>query len=61
VAEFWNSIEAQWEEPGFERFLRRLASFSRLICFDQRAQGCPTRWPSTSSRPWKSGWTMSER
>jgi class 3 adenylate cyclase len=39
VAEFWNSIEAQWEEPAFERFLRRLASFSRLICFDQRGSG----------------------
>lgn len=39
VAEFWHSIEAQWEEPGFERFLRRLASFSRLICFDQRGTG----------------------
>jgi pimeloyl-ACP methyl ester carboxylesterase len=39
VAEFWNSIEAQWEEPGFERFLRRLGSFSRLICFDQRGSG----------------------
>jgi pimeloyl-ACP methyl ester carboxylesterase len=39
VAEFWNSIEAQWEEPGFESFLRRLASFTRLICFDQRGSG----------------------
>lgn len=39
VAEFWNSIEAQWEEPGFERFLNRLGSFSRLICFDQRGTG----------------------
>jgi pimeloyl-ACP methyl ester carboxylesterase len=39
VAEFWNSIEAQWEEPRFERFLRRLGSFSRLICFDQRGSG----------------------
>jgi class 3 adenylate cyclase/pimeloyl-ACP methyl ester carboxylesterase len=39
VAEFWHSIEAQWEEPAFERFLRRLASFSRLICFDQRGTG----------------------
>jgi class 3 adenylate cyclase/pimeloyl-ACP methyl ester carboxylesterase len=37
--EFWNSIEAMWEEPGFEKFLLRLASFSRLICFDQRASG----------------------
>ncbi len=39
VAEFWNSIEAQWEEPSFEHFLRRLSSFSRLICFDQRGTG----------------------
>jgi pimeloyl-ACP methyl ester carboxylesterase len=39
VPEFWNSIEAQWDEPSFERFLRRLASFSRLICFDQRGTG----------------------
>ena len=39
VAEFWNSIEAQWEEPRFDLFLRRLASFSRLICFDQRGSG----------------------
>jgi pimeloyl-ACP methyl ester carboxylesterase len=39
VAEFWNSIEAQWQEPGYDRFLRRLALFSRLICFDQRGTG----------------------
>jgi class 3 adenylate cyclase len=39
VPEFWNSIEAQWEEPSFDRFLRRLGSFSRLICFDQRGTG----------------------
>jgi class 3 adenylate cyclase/pimeloyl-ACP methyl ester carboxylesterase len=39
VPEFWHSIEAQWEEPHFEGFLRRLASFSRLICFDQRGTG----------------------
>lgn len=38
-AEFWNSIEAQWMEPRFEAFLRRLASFSRLIMFDQRGTG----------------------
>jgi class 3 adenylate cyclase len=39
VPEFWNSIEAMWEEPSFEKFLLRLASFSRLICFDQRGSG----------------------
>jgi pimeloyl-ACP methyl ester carboxylesterase len=39
VAEFWHSIEAQWEEPSFARFLERLASMGRLICFDQRGSG----------------------
>lgn len=39
VAEFWHSIEAQWEEPSYTAFLRGLASFGRLICFDQRGTG----------------------
>jgi len=39
VPEFWNSIEAMWEEPRYAAFLNRLASFSRLICFDQRGTG----------------------
>ena len=39
VAEFWHSIEAQWEHPAFAAFLRGLASFGRLICFDQRGTG----------------------
>jgi len=28
-----------WEEPSLARFLRRLSSFSRLICFDKRGCG----------------------
>jgi len=39
VPEFWHSIEAQWEEPSFARFLGRLGSIGRLICFDQRGTG----------------------
>ena len=39
VAEFWHSIEAQWDEPRFAAFLRRLGSFSRVICLDQRGSG----------------------
>jgi pimeloyl-ACP methyl ester carboxylesterase/class 3 adenylate cyclase len=38
-AEFWHSIEAQWLEPRFEAFLMQLASFSRVISFDQRGTG----------------------
>jgi pimeloyl-ACP methyl ester carboxylesterase/class 3 adenylate cyclase/DNA-binding CsgD family transcriptional regulator len=32
-----------WEELGFARFLRRLASFSRLILFDKRGTGLSDR------------------
>src|SRR5271169_5395221 len=39
VPDWWNHIEAQWEEPALERFLHRLASFSRLILFDKRGMG----------------------
>jgi class 3 adenylate cyclase len=39
VAEFWHSIEAQWDEPSFARFLERLSGIGRLICFDQRGSG----------------------
>ena len=34
-----------WEEPRFARFLRRLASFSRLILFDKRGTGLSDRVP----------------
>src|SRR6478735_11832423 len=34
-----SNIEIFWEEPSFARFLRRLASFSRLILFDKRGTG----------------------
>jgi class 3 adenylate cyclase len=39
VAEFWNSIEAMWEQPEYRRCLERLGSFARVICFDQRGTG----------------------
>jgi class 3 adenylate cyclase len=32
-----------WEEPSFARFLKRLASFSRLILFDKRGTGLSDR------------------
>jgi pimeloyl-ACP methyl ester carboxylesterase len=36
---WWNHLETQWDEPSVARFLNRLASFSRLIVFDQRGTG----------------------
>lgn len=40
-----SNIEVMWEEPSMERFLRRLASFSRLILFDKRGTGLSSRLP----------------
>jgi pimeloyl-ACP methyl ester carboxylesterase len=33
------NLDVMWEEPSLARFLRRLASFSRLIYFDKRGCG----------------------
>ena len=38
-----SNIELMWEEPAAARFLRRLASFSRLILFDKRGTGLSDR------------------
>src|SRR6185369_14036685 len=38
-------LEYFWTEPSFARFLRRLASFSRLILFDKRGTGLSDRVP----------------
>jgi class 3 adenylate cyclase len=36
---WFSNIEIMWDEPTYARFLDRLASFSRLICFDKRGSG----------------------
>ena len=36
-------IEYMWEDPGIAHYLRRLASFSRLIIFDKRGTGLSDR------------------
>jgi class 3 adenylate cyclase len=48
IPEAWTPLEWQWEEPAYERFLRRLASFSRLILFDKRGTGLSDRVPGAT-------------
>jgi pimeloyl-ACP methyl ester carboxylesterase len=43
---FVSNIELAWEEPLYEHFLTRLASFSRLIIFDKRGTGMSDRLPT---------------
>ena len=38
-----SSIDSYWAEPRVARFLKRLASFSRLILFDKRGTGLSDR------------------
>jgi len=53
VPGFVSHVEAAWEWPYLARFLRRLASFSRLIVFDKRGTGL--------SDPMKRSPTLEER
>ena len=43
VPGFVSHLEYSWEDPSFNRFLRKLASFSRLILFDKRGTGLSDR------------------
>jgi pimeloyl-ACP methyl ester carboxylesterase len=49
VPGFPSHVEYQWEEPGFRHLLHRLASFSRLICFDKRGSGLSDRAASVAT------------
>jgi class 3 adenylate cyclase len=43
VSGFVSHLDLDWEEPRYAHFLRRLASFSRLIRFDKRGTGLSDR------------------
>jgi class 3 adenylate cyclase/alpha-beta hydrolase superfamily lysophospholipase len=43
VSGFVSHAELVWEEPAIAGFLRRLASFSRLLTYDKRGQGLSDR------------------
>lgn len=44
-----SNIDLFWEEPNFARFLRRLASFARVILFDKRGTGLSDRVTDSST------------
>jgi class 3 adenylate cyclase len=50
------NLDVMWEEPSIARFLRRLASFSRLILFDKRGTGVSDALP-LASLPSLEQWT----
>ena len=60
VPGFVSHVEYVWEEPRVAHFLRRLASFSRLILFDKRGTGLSDRVAGRSRRS-SSAWTTCGR
>ena len=46
IPDWVTNLDVMWEEPSLARFLRRLSSFSRLICFDKRGCGVSDPVPS---------------
>ena len=50
------NIDVMWEDASTARFLRRLASFSRLVCFDKRGTGVSDALP-LSALPTIEQWT----
>jgi class 3 adenylate cyclase len=47
-------IDVIWEYPPYERLLRRLAAFSRLIMFDRRGAGASDAAPTDGLAAWES-------
>jgi class 3 adenylate cyclase len=39
IPNWLSNVEVMWEEPSLARFLHRLGTFSRLLCFDKRGSG----------------------
>ena len=58
VPNWGSNVEVMWEEPSLARFLRRLATFSRLLCFDKRGTGVSdpvplAALPTLERSPWR--------
>src|SRR4051794_26382571 len=45
VPGFAMNVEGNWMMPEHDRFLRRMASFARVLVMDRRGNGCSDRMP----------------
>jgi pimeloyl-ACP methyl ester carboxylesterase len=53
IPDWVTNLEIMWEEPTLARFLDRLASFGRLICFDKRGAGLSDPVPLGAIPTWE--------
>ena len=51
VSTWFSHVEARWDLPGYAHYIRRLASFSRLISFDKYGMGLSDPIPSRELPP----------
>ena len=49
----FSDVDVVWEDPQIALFLRRLASFSRLLRFDRRGTGASDPLPPHPLPPWE--------
>jgi pimeloyl-ACP methyl ester carboxylesterase len=49
----FSHVDVAWEDPQIALFLRRLASFSRLLRFDRRGTGASDPLPPDPLPPWE--------
>src|SRR6185369_13030499 len=48
IPSWLSNVDAMWEEPSLARFINRLATFSKLLCFDKRGSGVSDPVPLTA-------------
>jgi class 3 adenylate cyclase len=53
IPDWCTNLEVMWEDPSLARFLQRLASFSRVICFDKRGTGVSDPVPLGAVPTWE--------
>ena len=53
AAGFFGSFDVEWEEPAHRLFLQHLASFARVIRFDQFGTGASDPVPLDALPPWE--------
>lgn len=53
TAGFFGSFDVEWEEPAHRLFLQHMASYARVIRFDQRGTGASDPIPLDALPPWE--------
>lgn len=53
IPDWVTNLDVMWEEPTLARFMDRLASFARVICFDKRGTGLSDPVPLGAVPTWE--------